>query len=95
VAFEPEIVALTREYRERRTPEARLAHDADQIALILELKELDGIGYATPKDWLPHVRARLLTATGQALADAVGAARREDWWWEAAASREPSPGNRA
>jgi putative hydrolase of HD superfamily len=95
VAFGPEIVALIREYRERQTPEARLAHDADQIALILELKELDGIGYATPKDWLPHVRTRLLTATGQALADAVGAARREDWWWEAAASREPSPGNRA
>ena len=46
---------------------------------------------ATPKDWQPHVRARLQTETGKAMAEAVSAARREAWWWDAAASREADP----
>jgi putative hydrolases of HD superfamily len=94
VPFESEIKELIREYREKRTPEAHLAHDADQIALLLELRDLEGIGYATPKDWQPHVRARLQTETGKAMAEAVSAARREDWWWDAAASREANPEDR-
>jgi putative hydrolase of HD superfamily len=63
-----------------------LARDADQIALILELKDLKDIGYEPPNDWLPHVLTRLQTETGKALAAAVMATRRDSWWWEAAAS---------
>lgn len=88
--FGAEIQALVREYAEQRTPEAELARDADQLALILELKDLEGIGYATPKDWLPHVQSRLRTATGRELAAGIEAVRREDWWWAAAAAREGS-----
>lgn len=81
---------LIAEYRHGTSPEAALARDADQIALILELKDLDEIGYESPKTWLPHVLARLRTDTGKALAEAVMATRRDAWWWDAAAAQEKS-----
>lgn len=90
--FGEALKALIAEYNGRRTPEARLAHDADQLALILELRELEGVGYAGTRDWLPHVTARLQTETGRAIAEALAAARRDGWWWETAAGREaPAP----
>ncbi|MCK7513670.1 MAG: hypothetical protein MZV70_63115 [Desulfobacterales bacterium] len=57
-------------------------------ALILELKDLDDIGYRPPQDWLPHVLSRLQTETGKALAAAIMATRRDAWWWQAAVPRE-------
>ena len=81
---------LIEEDRAGESREARLARDADQISLILELKELDEIGYRPPQDWLPHVLNRLQTETGKALAEAVMATRRDAWWWDTAASHEAS-----
>lgn len=87
------LAALVREYRAARSPEARLAHDADQIALILELKDLIDLGFDPPKTWLPHVLARLRTDTGKAIADAVLATRRDAWWWAAAEASENGAGS--
>jgi putative hydrolase of HD superfamily len=84
--FGAQLKALIEEYHAGESREARLARDADQIALILELKDLKDIGYEPPNDWLPHVLSRLQTETGKALAAAVMATRRDSWWWEAAAS---------
>jgi putative hydrolase of HD superfamily len=86
--FGAQIAALIAEYRSGSSPEARLAQDADQIALILELKDLADIGCEPPKEWLPHVLARLRTDTGKAIAAAVIATRRTDWWWTAAEAVE-------
>lgn len=91
VPFGESLTALVAEYHERRTPEAELAHDADQLALILELRELEDVGFAVTRDWLPHVQARLKTETGRAIAAALSAARRDAWWWKTAASRESPP----
>jgi putative hydrolases of HD superfamily len=82
--FGPRIAELIAEFRAGDSPEARLAHDADQIALIVELKDLADIGCTPPTKWLPHVLARLRTDTGKALAAAVLETRRTDWWWAAA-----------
>ncbi len=90
--FAPRLAALAAEYREARSPEALLAHDADQIALILELKDLIDIGYEPPKQWLPHVLARLRTETGKAIGAAVIATHRDAWWWEAAKASENRAG---
>jgi 5'-deoxynucleotidase YfbR-like HD superfamily hydrolase len=84
--FGPCLEALVLEYRDGQSLEAMLARDADQIALILELKDLKDIGYEAPNDWLPHVLTRLQTETGKALAAAVMATRRDSWWWQTAAS---------
>jgi putative hydrolase of HD superfamily len=86
LAFGSRIQQLFEEYRAGISPEARLARDADQLALILELKELDEIGYRPPQDWLPQVLSRLKTETGKKLAAGIMATRRHAWWWEAAAS---------
>ena len=88
VAFADELRALLEEYVSGTSPEARLARDADQISLILELKDLKDIGYRPPDDWLPHVLGRLQTETGKALAQAVLDTRRDAWWWSAAAARD-------
>ncbi len=73
---------LIAKFNERNTLEARLAHDADQLALILELKGLEDIGYTTPKKWILHVLTRLLTETGRELAGQIMASNRDTWWLE-------------
>jgi putative hydrolase of HD superfamily len=88
VAFGSQLEALLSEYREGKSEEARLARDADQLALIVELMELDGIGVRSAERWLPHVLERLQTEPGRNLAAAVMATPRDAWWWEAAASQE-------
>jgi len=90
LAFGDRIRELIAEYRAGRSLEARLARDADQLALVLELKDLDDIGHGPPQTWLPHVVGRLQTDTGKALADAIMSTRRDAWWWQAALSREKS-----
>jgi putative hydrolase of HD superfamily len=86
LAFGSHIRNLIEEYSAGTSPEARLARDADQIALILELKDLHDIGYRPPQDWLPHVLNRLQTDTGKTLASAIMSSRRDAWWWGTAAS---------
>lgn len=88
LAFGTQLQDLLAEYHAGVSREAQLARDADQLALIIELKDLDDIGYRPPRDWLPHVVGRLKTDTGKALADAIMSTRRDAWWWQAAQSRE-------
>jgi putative hydrolases of HD superfamily len=90
LAFGAQILELLAEYQAGVSAEARLARDADQLALVLELKDLDDIGYRPPSTWLPHVLDRLQTETGKALADAIMATRRDAWWWPAAQSQDSS-----
>jgi putative hydrolase of HD superfamily len=78
---------LLDEYHAGTSTEAQLARDADQLALVLELKDLDDIGHRPPQDWLPQVLNRLKTETGKKLAAGIMATRRHDWWWQAAAAR--------
>jgi putative hydrolase of HD superfamily len=88
--FGAQIQELIEEYTAGGSPEAKLARDADQLALILELKDLDDIGHRPPQTWLPHVLNRLHTETGMALAGAIMSTRRDAWWWPAAQARQPS-----
>ena len=78
--FGSEMAALIREFEAGVTMEAKLARDADQLALVLELKELIDIGYEPPKTWIQNVINRLQTDTGQKIAAAVMKTGRDDWW---------------
>ena len=80
LAFGNRLKELVREYNEGLTREAKLAHDADQLALILELKELVDIGYQPPNSWLGNVMARVKTKTGRKIAAAIMDTRRDEWW---------------
>ena len=69
--FGSSLADLINEFNADRSLEAKLAHDADQLALILDLKALSDIGYDPPKKWLPFALKRLKTKTGQTLAQTI------------------------
>jgi len=75
-----EIANLLSEFRDRKTTEAILAHDADQLDMLLSLKEHLDTGSSDAARWIPYVRARLKSEKAKALA---GAILKEYWasWW--------------
>jgi putative hydrolase of HD superfamily len=78
--FAHQMTELITEFGDGRSTEARLARDADHLALILELKELIDIGYEPPKTWIENVIGRLQTDTGKKIGSAILQTRRDDWW---------------
>ncbi len=80
LAFRQDLTDLFDEFNAGRSIEAKLAHDADQLALILELKDLMDIGYKPPETWIQNVIGRLQTETGQKIARAVMDTPRDAWW---------------
>jgi len=78
--FGSSITGLIKEFNENHTIEAQFAHDADQLALILDLKNLSDIGYAPPDTWLPHVLKRIQTKTAKKIARSIMKTNRDDWW---------------
>jgi putative hydrolase of HD superfamily len=78
--FGPSWTALLAEFNAGQSMEAKLARDADQISLVLELKNLLDIGYRSPSDWLPNVMTRIQTDAGKKVAEAVLETDRDAWW---------------
>jgi len=76
------IKELTDEFNQGRTLEARLARDADQLDLLIELKEQQDLGNPYAKHWIHYALKRLDTEAGRELAQAVLAADWTDWWFE-------------
>lgn len=82
IPFGPKLADLVDEFDQDRSPEANLAHDADQLSLILELKCLVDRGFRGPETWIPRVVERLSTSTGKQLAKEVLATEKDHWWLE-------------
>ncbi|RZB31755.1 MAG: putative hydrolases of HD superfamily [Desulfobacteraceae bacterium Eth-SRB1] len=78
--FGRSLAGLMHEFNEDKTKEANLAHDADQLAFILELKQLIDTGYEPPKKWLQFVLKRLQTKTGEKLAKSIMKTDWDSWW---------------
>jgi len=74
------ITELIEEFNAGNSAEAKLASDADQLALILELKDLADIGYQAPNRWLENILDRLKTKTGKRIAKSIMATKRDEWW---------------
>jgi len=74
------IAAYLKEYNENLTMEARLAHDADQLELLLVLKELHDCGNPRAMDWFATVLNRVQTDVGLALADLISKTPSDEWW---------------
>jgi putative hydrolase of HD superfamily len=72
---------LIEEFNAAKTLEAQLAHDADQLALVLELKALHDTGNNGPEGWLPHVVHRMKTSVGQSLAKEILNTASDEWWF--------------
>ena len=79
--FGPSLADLIYEFNSGQSVEAKLARDADQLALILDLKALSDIGYSPPKKWLPYALERMGTKTGQKLAESIMKTEWDSWWF--------------
>jgi putative hydrolases of HD superfamily len=80
--FGDELSGLLEEYRAESTPEAVLAHDADQLELLLSLKEERDAGNPQADEWIPFVLRRLRSATARELAEQVLSGHSADWWFD-------------
>jgi putative hydrolase of HD superfamily len=78
----PELLENWREWRAGETLEAKLAADADQLDMILELRRLHPLGSAQALDWLHYARKRLNTREGLALFEEIIHTDPERWWFE-------------
>lgn len=61
--------------------ESKLAHDADQLDLILNLKEELDLGNKYAGKWLENSLKRLTTKEGAALAQAIVETDHTNWWF--------------
>lgn len=78
--FGNNLKALIEEFNIGNSPEALLARDADQLSLILELKNLSDLGKSHANKWLDHVLNRLTTDIGMQLAKAILDRQQDSWW---------------
>ncbi|HEY6011870.1 MAG TPA: HD domain-containing protein [Nitrospirota bacterium] len=81
VPFGNEIQELIREFMEGKTEEAKLARDADQLEMILALKEYKDLGNKYADEWLAFSLKRLRTNLAQELADAILKTDSSLWWF--------------
>jgi putative hydrolase of HD superfamily len=79
--FGNEIKELILEFNEGRTEEARLARDADQIEMILALKEYKDVGNQHADEWLGFSLKRLQTDAARELAKVILETDSSLWWF--------------
>ncbi|MFQ5600866.1 MAG: HD domain-containing protein [Candidatus Krumholzibacteriia bacterium] len=80
--FGDEMQALLAEFNERKTLEARLANDCDQLELVLLLKEERDRGNPQADEWIPFALKRLQEPMSERLAQAILDTHSSDWWFE-------------
>lgn len=71
---------LINEYEKNESIEARLAHDADKIELILTLKKEVDLGNPKATDWIERLKTRLITSEAKSLANAITDEHFDSWW---------------
>lgn len=80
--FGDELKDLLKEYRDSETAEAKLVHDADQLDLIVELKEQNDLGNSYAAKWIHFARQRLNTPIAKQIAEQILTTDSTDWWFE-------------
>lgn len=80
--FGKDIVRLTDEFNTANSMEAKIAKDADQLDLILELKGHQDSGNPNAKEWLAYALERLCTQSGKALGREIMSSRSDAWWFD-------------
>ncbi len=74
--------SLIDEFNACETKEAKFAKDADQLDLIVELKEQQDLGNAYAKHWIHYALKRLHTESAQRMAQDILTTDWTDWWFE-------------
>jgi putative hydrolase of HD superfamily len=82
LGFGPEIMELATEFNRCHTLEARISKDADQLDLILELKEQLDVGNPNAADWITYAMKRLGTEGARAAALDILETHSTHWWFD-------------
>lgn len=80
--FEKEVRALFNELWEEKTYEAKLAKDADNLELLLQLKEQKDLGNPYANDWIQFTLQRIVTEEGKILAEEILNTDSTEWWFD-------------
>ena len=80
--FRDQIVSFTHEFAEGKSLEACISRDADQLDLILSLKEQQDLGNAYAREWLHYALKRLQTEAARSMAQEILETDSTDWWFE-------------
>lgn len=74
------VAGYVEEYNAKETLESRLAHDADQLELLLVLKELHDKGNPRAMIWFEGVEKRLYHSSSKKLASTILTTPSDAWW---------------
>jgi len=78
--FGREIIKHFQEYANNESLEAKLAHDADQLELLLVLKQEYDTGNPRALLWFEKCYKRLLTESAKKLANEIKTTSSDSWW---------------
>lgn len=73
---------LIAEFSKGASREAELAHDADQLEMILALKEYRDLGNRNADEWYPFAVRRLKTDLAKKLAETIWTTDSSKWWFD-------------
>lgn len=79
--LEKALLGLWEELEKTDSLEAQLAHDADQLDFILNLKEEADMGNSYAPKWLELALERVRTPWGKELAATIAKTDHKDWWF--------------
>ncbi|MCK7477582.1 MAG: HD domain-containing protein [Candidatus Moduliflexus flocculans] len=80
--FGGDIRQAIEEFNAKETKESQIARDADQIALILQLKEYGDLGNKYSDEWIKYALQRLSTEEGKNLAERIIQTDSSHWWFK-------------
>lgn len=81
VDFGSDILATVKEYNDRKSKEAMIAKDADQLEWLLSMKEQADIGNERAKTFIPSAVKRLKTESAKKLAQKIVKTDSDHWWF--------------
>ena len=82
ISFGNEIKEAIDEFNKKETRESQIAMDADQLALILQLKEYGDLGNKYAEEWINYALKRLNTTTAKELAAKILSTDFSHWWFK-------------
>lgn len=80
--FGDDMKKIIDEYEERKTQEAIIAKDADNIEFLLSLKEQLDTGNIKANEWIDAVVKRIKTDVGKKLAEQIIKTSSDEWWFD-------------
>ena len=80
--FGEEVRKAIDEFNARESRESQIVRDADQLALILQLKEAGDLGNKYSDEWIQYALQRLSTEEGKKLADRIIQTDSSHWWFK-------------